>query len=389
MKKGILTNKILGQQEQIREKDHAHAKAARGAFGENIMNKYHAVTFEAPIFSMCFPIDRPFNSLTRTLTKYVDGPVNQRKKEFEATEEASKTVKGVARMFGADLVGVCKLEKPYIYSHQGAFFHWVKGTIDEPINLEHKYAISIGIEMDYRRTKASPSFIADEEVALGYIRNCVTSTLLAQYIREIGYSARAHNILNEQVIHPPLAVMAGLGEIGRCGFLLTKEFGNRLRLSTVTTDLPLKIDEPVDFGIVKVCEICKKCASNCPSGAIPDGDRIVVRGIEKWMLNDEACIRFWQSNPSQFRSCENCIAVCPLSKPNKWWHALSWFFADKSKLAKKLLLWIDDVIYGKKPRPYVKWLDYEFNGKRLIKGMADKSSPILVESPFKNILKVK
>jgi reductive dehalogenase len=387
-KKGALTTKIVGAQEQIREKDHAHARAARGALGDAIMDRYHAVTFESPIFSMCFPVDRPRNSLTRTLIDYVDGPVNPKKKEFENPKQASEAIKEIAKMFGADLVGICKLEKPYIYSHQGAFFHWVKGTMDKPIKLEHEYAISIGIAMNLERIKASPSFISGEEVALGYINNAVTSTLLAQYIREIGYPARAHHVLNEQVIQPPLAVMAGLGELARCGFLATRAYGTHLRLSTVTTDLPLQIDEPVDYGIQRICEVCRKCAVNCPSQSLPKGEKEIVRGVEKWKMDDEKCVKFWQSDPSRLRCCEACMAVCPMNKPDVWWHKLGWFLVDKGNLARRILIWMDDVVWGKRPKPRVKWLDYEFDGRKLVKGMG-REDAVVPESPFRKIRTIK
>jgi hypothetical protein len=35
-----------------------------------------------------------------------------------------------------------------------------------------------------------------------------------------------------------------------------------------------------------------------------------------------------------------------------------------SHLARKFLLWLDDVIRGKRPRPVVKWLDYREGGRR-------------------------
>ena len=40
----------------------------------------------------------------------------------------------------------------------------------------------------------------------------------------------------------PLAIMAGLGELSRIGILITPEFGPRVRLCKVFTDLPLQAD---------------------------------------------------------------------------------------------------------------------------------------------------
>ena len=47
----------------------------------------------------------------------------------------------------------------------------------------------------------------------------------------------------------PAAVDAGLGEMGRFGYLITKELGPRVRIFAVTTGLPLVADNPVDIGV--------------------------------------------------------------------------------------------------------------------------------------------
>lgn len=41
---------------------------------------------------------------------------------------------------------------------------------------------------------------------------------------------------------------AGLGELSRVGYLITKAFGPRVRLAAVTTNMPLVPDKPVDLG---------------------------------------------------------------------------------------------------------------------------------------------
>ena len=58
----------------------------------------------------------------------------------------------------------------------------------------------------------------------------------------------ANHLRHYTAILPPLAVDAGLGEVGRLGYLMTKEFGPRIRLSAVTTNLTLVPDKPVDNG---------------------------------------------------------------------------------------------------------------------------------------------
>ena len=69
---------------------------------------------------------------------------------------------------------------------------------------------------------------------------------------------------NEYGLNIPLAIDAGLGELGRNGLLTTEQFGPRLRLCKVLTDLPSELDSPVDMGVQHFCETCERCAEACP-----------------------------------------------------------------------------------------------------------------------------
>ena len=129
---------------------------------------------------------------------------------------------------------------------------------------------------------------------------------------------------NDTAQNIPLAIDAGLGELGRLGLLLTPEFGARQRICKVFTDLPLEADKPIDFGIQKFCETCLHCAHVCPSQAIPRGERSLERtsmsnrpGIKRWHINVAKCYLFWVSNKGI--DCSNCIAACPWSYPNRSW----------------------------------------------------------------------
>jgi epoxyqueuosine reductase QueG len=81
---------------------------------------------------------------------------------------------------------------------------------------------------------------------------------MARFIQELGYHAMPSG--NDTALSIPMAVDAGLGELGRNGILITPKYGPRVRLCKVFTDLPLVHDKPVDLGVQAFCEICKKCA---------------------------------------------------------------------------------------------------------------------------------
>jgi len=109
------------------------------------------------------------------------------------------------------------------------------------------------------------------------------------------------------------------------GLLITPEFGPRVRLCKVLTDLPLVSDKPIEFGVWDFCFKCQKCVKYCPSRAIMQGGPTTEihnisnrEGLLRWPVNGERCLRFWVANGTT--SCINCIRVCPFNKSSGWMH---------------------------------------------------------------------
>ncbi len=159
-------------------------------------------------------------------------------------------------------------------------------------------------------------------------------------------------------IMPPLAADAGLGEVGRIGYLMTKDFGPRVRLSAVTTDIPLIPDKPVDIGAEDFCRICKKCATTCPSRSIPlEDDMTEFNGSLRWKTNAETCFAYWGRIGTD---CCICMKVCPWSHARTWPHRLIVWMISRNRHARRIFSVMDDIFYGKKPKPKSppKWASY-------------------------------
>jgi epoxyqueuosine reductase QueG len=153
----------------------------------------------------------------------------------------------------------------------------------------------------------------------------------------------------------PIAADAGLGELGRLGLLITPEYGPRVRLSIVTTNMPLAEDPSVTLGVQEFCSICRKCAIHCPSGSVDGGEKAVRGGVEKWQTARDACYRFWRQRGSD---CAICVRVCPYSNPSSPVHSMVRWAIRRNPLARRLALWGDDLLYGarrKPPRPLPDW----------------------------------
>ncbi len=232
----------------------------------------------------------------------------------ESPVEMAAEIKRVARAFGADLVGVTVTDERWIYSHK--YSAQTQGTKPNDVPSDVGNVIVVATAMDYDLVKTVPSALSGAATGLGYSRDVVTVLALAQYIRNLGYRAVAS--LNDTALAIPYALKAGLGEYGRHGLLITKEYGPRVRLGKVFTDLPLAHDRPTRFGVREFCEICRRCTDACPPKAIAGGapsaethNASNIRGVRKWTVDAEKCVGFWVGQNSD---CSICIRVCPYNK---------------------------------------------------------------------------
>jgi len=275
------------------------------------------------------------------LAREVDGPVADQQSPAGA-DEMARTVKRMLREMGAADVGIAALNPAYVYSHVG------RGPEEwgAPISNTHRHVIVFTLEMGYEAVEAAPGLPITEETAARYLQASRISTSLARHIRSLGYSARAHVAgSNYQIILPAVAYDAGLGELGRMGYLISPRLGPRIRLGAVTTDLPLINDGPIAFGVQDFCAKCLKCAANCPSAAIPASEKTDVRGTYKWPLNVEQCYHYWRAIGTD---CGLCMKVCPYSHPPALAHNLVRAGIRRSAFARTVSVWGDDLLYGSK-----------------------------------------
>lgn len=306
------STEIVGPQERFDQRNVAFTRLGMGLLGEDVKNRWMGESID-PFWRILYAYTRKENSLVWHLRKAVDGPVKPEIVPIGSPEEASAKVKEVAKYFGANLVGITKLDQAYVYTHRGRNTDLEDGKFGEEIVNNHHFAIVVGYAMDYDRINEANSYSTDAETGRAYAEVAKISVMLAQFIRELGYPARAHHFRQEEVLHVPLAVAAGLGELGRNGYVISHEYGPRFRTGVVTTDLPLAPDSPINDHIQDFCNYCALCAESCPSGAIPTGDKTIVRGVKKWALNADACISYWSSDPATHLCCALCMKNCPFN----------------------------------------------------------------------------
>lgn len=112
--------------------------------------------------------------------------------------------------------------------------------------------------------------------------------------------------------HKTAAVLAGLGWIGKSGLLVTPEYGPRVRLATVLTDLPL----PASFPMENRCGGCTRCVERCPAMAMT-GENYRPGAPRETVLDAAACSHYMKRHFQHIGRgavCGICVAVCPWGK---------------------------------------------------------------------------
>lgn len=229
--------------------------------------------------------------------------------------DLTSEIKEFSKSIGADLVGIADLE-PFKNN-----FTVVPENLIEPFT----YAISIAICMDSEVINTITDGPTPEYAQLYRSVNISLdkiSSQIVQRINEKGFSAKAIaaskiedevNLLGS-ISHKAVARMAGIGWQGKNLLIITPQFGSKIRLATVLTNMPFIADLPLKNR----CGKCEKCAKACPSSAIKN-----VSTDSHYKTRDEAVdIDKCYSRLKKFKVipgieatiCGVCIKVCPFSK---------------------------------------------------------------------------
>ncbi len=333
---------------RVDERDGGFQRAGRGEYGNFCQDEYHR-------FMTKYPLSDALLTMSKSLAPLVAGEEAQQQAPFTGNPKAmAQHIKETAYFLRADAVGICELPPYAVFTHSR-----YGGT---PIELDHKYAIGILVDQDWKTAAAftGNDWISNSMSFLSYSASGFIACILAEYIRNLGYPARAHHAMNYQVVVPPILLWAGLGEMCRISDIVLNPFlGPRFKAAVVTTDLPLAIDKPIDFGLQDFCTKCSKCARECPSQAISPGDKIMYNGYERWQVNVQKCTSMRVGN-QHGSGCGTCLKVCPWNKPFTPFHRIINRTMRKVPLVRKFGVYADDLLGYGKPKEKLKWwLDME------------------------------
>lgn len=273
--------------------------------------------------------------------------------------ERAEHLKALCYFLNADIVGICEVPEYAWYSHD---------EDGEPIEPKHKYAIVMLVDQGFETLDAASGddWISNAQSYRAYMWGSNIACTVAEYLRQLGWDAQAHTNMYSDVLHNPLVLKAGLGELSRIGEVVLNPFlGPRFKSSIITTDLPMAVDQPIDFGLQDFCSKCRKCANECPCNAIPFGDKAMFNGYEMWKPDVAKCTAYRVTN-SKGGGCGRCLKMCPFNKEGLIHHRAALWTAIKLPFMRRFLAWLDDFLgYGKRNTARKWWWDLEIVDKKV------------------------
>lgn len=250
---------------------------------------------------------------------------------YEGTpEENSKMIRVADRIMGAADTGFVKLDertKKLVYGNI-VFEDVEEGYMDPDRQLnvlpnKDLWVVCSVIPQSLTMGQYTDRMSWAGANAYAYSRANIYSSRIKMFLRGLGYQqyGSATTGIGRAV---GFGVMSGLAEYCRASYMVSPQFGTSFRTVMLTvTDLPLAVTKPIDAGITNFCKVCKKCAEECPSGAInmdtepkwPDWGKDekpnVSRGIKGWFLDTKKCLNYMFSGEPD---CSRCQVVCPFNK---------------------------------------------------------------------------
>ncbi len=182
-------------------------------------------------------------------------------------EENYQSLKSFSTSNGASLFGVADLRKL-----KEDFPYLPNGVVEK---------LGYGISIGFRLSTSIIEGIVDRPTRIYFHHykqvNYLLDRLALQvmdFIQKLGYEALpipASQVIDREkqighLSHKKVAIQAGLGWLGRNNLVVNPEFGARVRLVTILTDLPLTVDKPLTLD----CGTCEKCLNVCPADAIKE-----------------------------------------------------------------------------------------------------------------------
>jgi len=336
------TTLVIGD-EIVRQPKRANffTRALMGDLGEKAKH-------ERTRFAVKNPYAFAMTPLIRNMVPRQGGSPAPRCRELDDARTNAAAVKALGYYLGADLIGVCEAAPWMWYSHHE------DGT---PIEPYHKYAVVMLIDQGFETMEGASGddWISGAQSMRAYLRGAEIAGVMAAHLRRLGYSSRSQTNADSDILQIPPTLMAGLGELSRIGELVLSPFvGPRFKTVVLTTDLPLEVDLPIDFGLQDFCGQCNKCARECPCNAIAFGPKVMFNGYEMWKPDVDKCTKYRVSN-FKGSACGRCMKTCPYNTEGLLAHRSFLWLAINVPWTRGWIARLDDKVGNGSINPVKKW----------------------------------
>lgn len=232
-------------------------------------------------------------------------PVTSKQNLLDKTQ-----IKALLKSFGAIDSGIVTLRDEHYYTHHGGVNEGLGlDNYGKSIKARYRTAIVYIISMDKKAMQRAPHFEEMLETKNGYQKIANIGTRLTLFLKSNGYRTLLQSEAYYITPLVPLAYDAGLGEIGMSNHIIHPQYGDRIRIGAVLTDLTLKPDTPIHFGLRSFCAQCGLCLINCPNQAIKHKRRIVYDRVF-YHFDEQSCFKIFKTAGTD---CGVCIQSCPFS----------------------------------------------------------------------------
>ncbi|MBR3804940.1 MAG: epoxyqueuosine reductase [Clostridia bacterium] len=209
---------------------------------------------------------------------------------------------------GADLVGFSRLDKSPIEGQSDLVY-----AITVAVKLPDAVLKTIDKRptIEYFHTYRTANALLDRITFLG-----------ARLIEKQGYKAfpipASQSTADDKssyrgaFSHKTGARLSGLGFIGKNALFISSEFGSKIRLATILTDMQVSPEQDI---IENGCKDCNLCVKACPGGAI--SGIVFKSGMEREdFFSAEKCSNHMKTYKDIGRGsvCGICIKVCPFNR---------------------------------------------------------------------------
>ena len=215
-------------------------------------------------------------------------------------------VRAAAQTFGFEAIaaaGTAPVPMP-----EGVIHPQAMGLIADPREILPEARSVLLLAMPYRPFKPNPP---DAEIDAYYIasnRAHENARLFADWLCEHGVNAAMTSSLRVK----PLSARAGLGWQGRNTLIAAGQYGTRVSLQTIVTDMPCERADDDARGLDKRCLNCHACMDACPTKALRgDGTLDIARCVRAQPENLPLPEEMRPLTGASLLGCDLCQRVCP------------------------------------------------------------------------------